>query len=284
MDVEVMPDDFDAQPATQRPAHLGPAAHRRPGSGTRSHMAPELFRGRENASPASDTYALGVIAYECLAGRNPFDASSDKEWCEAHRSAPLPPLGGSATPAVYDALRCALAKRPEERPSAREFAKALRAALDADLLRLDRLSNGTVDLIRISRPPRATSVSCARPASSTVAAKVPGSTTGSPSRSMPRWPRHLPCVRPSWRAEIDAARGQTLRSGRPRNAGLERARRCNEAIAGRGDFTGSPLAFVGVPGATAREFTVDGPTFAEAREKGEGSGARLASLCEADNR
>ncbi len=45
----------------------------RPGQvhGTLDYLAPELIRGAD-ATPASDVYALGCVAFECLAGRPPF--------------------------------------------------------------------------------------------------------------------------------------------------------------------------------------------------------------------
>lgn len=46
-----------------------------PLQGTAAYMAPELLKGNP-PSEASDLYACGVIAYECLAGRHPFDTSN----------------------------------------------------------------------------------------------------------------------------------------------------------------------------------------------------------------
>jgi serine/threonine protein kinase len=99
--------------------------------GTREYRAPEMWADPKGAGPASDVYAFGVIAYEALAGRRPFDGATKEEWQEAHQLTPLEPIGDS-TPDVFDAFRRALAKRPEDRPSPLEFAEALRKALAAD--------------------------------------------------------------------------------------------------------------------------------------------------------
>jgi serine/threonine-protein kinase len=40
--------------------------------GTPLYMAPELERGARTATPASDMFALGIVAYELLSGRAPF--------------------------------------------------------------------------------------------------------------------------------------------------------------------------------------------------------------------
>lgn len=99
--------------------------------GTREYRAPEMWRDPKSAGPAVDVYALGMIAYEALAGRLPFRGSAKEEWRELHQTSMIGPIGvGSA--AVYRAVHRALAKRSEDRPSPLEFARELRAALVAD--------------------------------------------------------------------------------------------------------------------------------------------------------
>ena len=51
--------------------------------GTAKYMAPELINGA-NVSPATDIYALGVMAYELLSGRAPFDAGHTKVIMDMH--------------------------------------------------------------------------------------------------------------------------------------------------------------------------------------------------------
>src|SRR5436309_1127657 len=58
--------------------------------GTPGYLAPERAMG-EQATPASDLYSLGMVAYECLAGTPPFQGTQ-LEVALAHRDRPLPPL------------------------------------------------------------------------------------------------------------------------------------------------------------------------------------------------
>ncbi len=64
--------------------------------GTAHYLAPELARGRA-ATPASDIYALGVVMYECLAGRRPFEGDDQIGVATAHLAEEPPPLPGVAT-------------------------------------------------------------------------------------------------------------------------------------------------------------------------------------------
>jgi eukaryotic-like serine/threonine-protein kinase len=92
----------------------------RPGAvmGTLDYLAPELIRGGE-ATPATDLYALGGVAYEAVAGRPPFGDVSMFELASAHlnRSAEDPTRERSdVPPGVAFAILRALAKEPSERP------------------------------------------------------------------------------------------------------------------------------------------------------------------------
>jgi serine/threonine protein kinase len=66
-----------------------------PLAGTPAYMAPELLAGRR-PSPASDTYAFAVTAYEVLSGRLPYNGNSREEVLTAHRR------GGALTPSRYN--------------------------------------------------------------------------------------------------------------------------------------------------------------------------------------
>jgi eukaryotic-like serine/threonine-protein kinase len=100
--------------------------------GTAGYLAPEQARG-ERATPASDLYALAVVAFELLTGKRPFERESSTAEAIAHVSAAIPPASES-NPALPqeldDALARGLAKQPEHRyGSASEFVGALREAL-----------------------------------------------------------------------------------------------------------------------------------------------------------
>jgi serine/threonine-protein kinase len=93
--------------------------------GTAGYLAPERLGGAR-ATPASDLYALGVVAYECLAGAAPF-AGIPAEIALAHRDRPMPPLP-AAVPADVAALVMELtAKDPAARPESADVV-ARRAA------------------------------------------------------------------------------------------------------------------------------------------------------------
>ncbi|MGH8968925.1 MAG: serine/threonine protein kinase [Actinomycetes bacterium] len=84
--------------------------------GTAYYMAPEQVGGG-TVTPASDIYSLGVVAYECLAGRRPFDADTPVGVALAQvREAP-PDLPTSVPPPVRDLVMRMLAKDPAARPA-----------------------------------------------------------------------------------------------------------------------------------------------------------------------
>ncbi|MEZ4402237.1 MAG: serine/threonine-protein kinase [Kofleriaceae bacterium] len=102
--------------------------------GTPAYMAPEQWTA-DGAGPASDRYALGVLAYELLTGAVPFSGPSLPVIMEQHFRAAVPSVTtgqGAPLPAVLDRVfRRALAKDPAERPAtARDLVAALAAALE----------------------------------------------------------------------------------------------------------------------------------------------------------
>ncbi len=105
-------------------AHEAPVTRSGMVMGTAQYISPEQAAGRE-ASPASDIYSLGVVAYECLAGRLPFHSDNTVAIALAHvRDAP-PPLPDDVPPPVARLVMTMLAKDPAARyPNGAVLARA----------------------------------------------------------------------------------------------------------------------------------------------------------------
>jgi eukaryotic-like serine/threonine-protein kinase len=97
--------------------------------GTVPYMAPEQLEGRP-ADPRSDIWALAVMLYEMLAGKRPFDGTSQASLIAAileHDPVPLTTLQPLAPPLIDHVLTCCLAKNPDARwQSAHDLAQQLR--------------------------------------------------------------------------------------------------------------------------------------------------------------
>jgi serine/threonine protein kinase len=100
--------------------------------GTAAYLAPEQARGEE-AGPRADIYSLGVVAYQLLSGRLPYEANSLSELTlKQQREAPprLDGLNPNVPPELAQAVTSALALDQMRRPpDAAAFAEALRKGL-----------------------------------------------------------------------------------------------------------------------------------------------------------
>jgi serine/threonine protein kinase len=96
--------------------------------GTAAYLAPEQARG-EDAGPAADIYALGVVAYQLISGRLPYDATSLTELALKQQQEEPPPLDtlvAAVTPELADAIAISLALEPRDRyQTARDMRRAL---------------------------------------------------------------------------------------------------------------------------------------------------------------
>jgi serine/threonine-protein kinase len=120
--------------------------------GTPAYAAPERLRGDDTRDPRMDVYAIGVVLFEMLAGRRPFDAPTFRELAKKVRFDPPPKLRHMRTDVpkgLEYVVERALAKEREDRwASAEELAAALvpfggrmilREALPSDSFTMDLL-------------------------------------------------------------------------------------------------------------------------------------------------
>ena len=100
--------------------------------GTAHYLSPEQAQGLE-VGPQSDLYAVGVVLYECLAGRVPFEGDSAVAVAlRQMQEEPVPPSAWnpSVSPALDAVVMRALRREPYERfPDAESFIDALDAAM-----------------------------------------------------------------------------------------------------------------------------------------------------------
>ncbi len=96
--------------------------------GTAAYLAPEQARGEE-AGPPADLYALGVVAYQLISGRLPYEATSLTELALKQQQEEPPMLDtlvAAAGPELAEAVAIALALDPRDRyRSAREMGRAV---------------------------------------------------------------------------------------------------------------------------------------------------------------
>jgi eukaryotic-like serine/threonine-protein kinase len=99
--------------------------------GTPAYLAPERVSGA-SATPACDLYSLGVVAYECLAGAQPF-TGKPLEVAAAHRDLPLPPFPHAVPAEVAQLVAELTAKNPAARPASAQEVATRAARLRRDM-------------------------------------------------------------------------------------------------------------------------------------------------------
>lgn len=103
--------------------------------GTPRYMSPEQARAKD-VDGRSDIYSLGIVGYECLTGRPPFDGEDMMAILMAHITQPLPRprLASSEAESLYAVIERMLAKNPDERfRNADELVAALNGGLERTL-------------------------------------------------------------------------------------------------------------------------------------------------------
>lgn len=101
--------------------------------GTVQYLSPEQASGHP-ASPSTDIYSLGIVAYECLAGKRPFTGESQVAIAMAQINDTPPPLPDTIAEPVRNLVYSCIAKKPADRPaSAANLARAAQALRRGDL-------------------------------------------------------------------------------------------------------------------------------------------------------
>jgi serine/threonine-protein kinase len=150
--------------------------------GTLEYVAPERVRGQE-ADLRSDLYSMGIVLYEMLSGRVPFQSDTEYELMRMQlEQAPpvLASLGVATPPALEAALVRVLAKNPEERfASAAEFRAALLGAAAPAAI--------APKPTRLAGPPPAKETRMAEPLPAAVPAAVPRPAPATAPRRKTDW-------------------------------------------------------------------------------------------------
>jgi eukaryotic-like serine/threonine-protein kinase len=96
--------------------------------GTAQYVSPEQATARP-ITTATDIYSLGVVGYECLAGRPPFTAETPIALALAHVHKPPPPLPDDVPAPVAALVGQMLAKEPSGRPASARLVAGRASAL-----------------------------------------------------------------------------------------------------------------------------------------------------------
>jgi len=121
--------------------------------GTAQYLAPELALGKP-ATPASDIYALGIIAFEATVGKRPFTAASAVDIAIAQVNDEVPPLPGTVSAPMQELIMLLLEKNPRKRPrSVSELLRILDRMEVSDAASLAPNPGDVVTTAKRSMPP-----------------------------------------------------------------------------------------------------------------------------------
>lgn len=127
-----------------RVAHQVPITRGGMVMGTAQYLSPEQAAGQESG-PASDVYALGVVAYECLAGRRPFAADNPVAVAMQQVHEAPPPLPADVPAPVVALVLRMLAKPPAARyPDGASLARAVTTLRGGSLFAAAPAGSGAV--------------------------------------------------------------------------------------------------------------------------------------------
>jgi eukaryotic-like serine/threonine-protein kinase len=179
--------------------------------GTASYLAPEQARGEE-AGPGADIYALGVVTYQLLSGRLPYEAASLTELAlKQQREAPawLHELDPAIPEALAVAVDRTLALDPAERPAT---AEDLRVAFEDGARGIGSDATAATRVVPADAPDTAATRIATTPAPS----QAPAPQT--PPEVAARVPRQPRAPRTGAQAPVAAGRGASA-PARPRRRG-----------------------------------------------------------------
>ena len=159
--------DFGVAKAVEKSSGSGNLTSLGVALGTPAYMSPEQATADPHTDHRADIYALGIVAYEMLCGRQPFEAGSAQAIIAAHvtqQPQPVERFRGNVPPALAALIMRCLEKKPADRPqSAEEVVQIVEAMGDSDLHdagRHDARRDGALCGGRRARQPRTTATRC----------------------------------------------------------------------------------------------------------------------------
>jgi len=117
--------------------------------GTPAYMSPEQCRGAKEIDHRSDVYSLGVMGYQMLTGRLPFEAEAFGELLLKHMTEKPPPpsaIEPSVPEAISSAIAAALEKEPEKRPTVDQLVSVMEGGSPSALFFATGRAGGTVPM------------------------------------------------------------------------------------------------------------------------------------------